>query len=67
MTVSFHARPLLLTAAFLVAFGAVLSSALDARTGVTVGVLAVVAYAAVEACLFFQPAALWRGRRAPRD
>jgi hypothetical protein len=63
MTIAFYPRRLLLTAVFLVAFGAALSFATDARRGLAVGAVAVMAYGAIELWIFINPAACWRRER----
>jgi hypothetical protein len=56
MTVTVHPKRLLVTAAFLLAFAALLSSATAVTKGVALGVLAVLAYVLVEVLITFNPA-----------
>ena len=64
MTFTFHPRGLLVTAAFLGGFVALLTLAADVERGVAVaGVLSVVAYLLVDLLIVFNPALWWRERR----
>ncbi len=61
MTVTFYARNLLVTFAFLVMFGATLGMAVGVRDGVAAAcVLAVLAYFLIEVVGTVNPAAWWR-------
>lgn len=62
MTVAFFPKRLLITALFLIMFGAALTSATDLRLGLAVGAVAMLAYLVVEVLVFFNPAP-WRARR----
>lgn len=63
MTVNFHPGMLLATAVFVVAFGSVLSMAIDTKQGVAVGVLGLLAYLLVEVLITFNPVVWWREQR----
>jgi hypothetical protein len=59
MTVKFHPRALLVTAAFFAVFGVGLLEAVDLRRGVAMGIVALIAYACIELFIGFNPA-IWR-------
>ncbi len=63
MTVTFRPWRLLATAVFVVAFGSVLSIAIDTKQGVAVGVLGLLAYLLVEVLIAFNPVVWWREQR----
>ncbi len=66
MTVTVHPKGLLVTAAFLLAFGVVLSLATGARNGVAMSFVAVLAYVLIEVLVTFNPAVWWMERRHRR-
>ena len=63
MAIAFYPKRLLITALFIVAFGAMLSVATDLRQGLTVGALAVLAYLLIEVLIVINPAVWWQSRR----
>jgi len=61
---TFQPKSLLVTAIFFATFGTMLAVADDAGSGIAAaGLLAVLAYVAIEVFLTFNPAAWWRERR----
>jgi hypothetical protein len=67
MMFTVYPKRLLVTAVFLVVFGATLAVAADVERGLaTAGVLAVLAYLFVELFVTFNPAGWWRERRNGR-
>ncbi len=64
MTLTVYPKGLLVTALFLVVFGATLAVAGDVERGIaTAGGLSVLAYLFVELLITFNPAGWWRERR----
>lgn len=64
MTLTFYPKGLLVTAVFVVMFGATLAMAMDVARGIAAaGALSVLAYLTVELFIVFNPAVWWRERR----
>jgi len=63
MTVTFYPKGLLITAVFLLLFGATLALAVDAKQAAALaGAVSVAAYLLVELFIMFNPAVWWRER-----
>ena len=67
MTITFYPKALLVTALFVVMFGATLLLAIDVRRGIAIaGTLGILAYLLVEFLITFNPS-WWRGLGDRRD
>jgi hypothetical protein len=64
MTITFHPTGLLVTAVFLVLFGALLALATNVETALSgAGLISIAAYVVIEVFGSFNPAIWWRERR----